>query len=447
MELIKEEKGEVEDVTSDIVKVITTGDVNPGEVVSEVIPCEVLEVIPVEVVSEVIRGEVVSEVIPSDTVKVITTGEVIPVEVITTGDKKVMNVVRLEKIKNINKRLFKRDKKNIIFVYSPPKVGSTSLVSSLRLNLSENYNIIHIHDEIMIGVLIKTDMEDITMSDIINYNEELGKNVFVMDIFRNPIERKISEYFEKLSSLHFNNTELNLNKYRMEKIIDRFNKVFEHISKDDYFFERYNIECPDHFDVENKYLLIENKGTKYIKLRMNDIDEWNVILTKIFKSNIVTVKDHETKNKSIGELYERFKKEYRIPYRHYLKIKESNCLKYYYSKEERENYLKSWEHKTEKKEITCYTKKEYDFYLNVCIENKYYNNNIEWDHYIDNGCLCMFCSKKRKEIVKKLKSGMKTINEKIIHDNELLKREIGLRMSISKPKKIIKNNLNNIVYL
>ena len=95
----------------------------------------------------------------------------------------------------------------------------------------------------------------------------------------------------------------------------------------------------------------------------------------------------------------------------------------------------------------CYTKKEYDFYLNVCIENKYYNNNIEWDHYIDNGCLCMVCSKKRNEIVKKLKSGVKTINEKIIHDNELLKREIALRMSISKPKKIIKNNLNNILYL
>jgi len=52
-----------------------------------------------------------------------------------------------------------------------------------------------------------------------------------------------------------------------------------------------------------------------------------------------------------------------------------------------------------------------------------------------------------KEIVKKLKSGIKTINEKIIHDNELLKREIALRMSISNPKKTIKNNLNNIVYL
>jgi hypothetical protein len=380
MELIKEEKGE------DVVKVITTG-----------------EVVPVEVVS-------------SDIVKVITTGDITRGEVPKEDEKVVMSELRLEKIKNINKRLFKRDKKNIIFVYSPPKVGSTSLVSSLRLNLSENYNIIHIHDEMMIGVLIKTDMEDIRMSDIINYNEELGKKVFVIDIFRNPIERKISEYFEKLSSLHFNNSEANLNKYRMEKIIERFNKIFEHLSKDDYFQERYNIECPDHFDVENKYLLIENKGTKYIKLRMNDIDEWNKILTNIFKSNIVTIKDHETKNKSIGELYERFKKEYRIPYRHYLKIKESNNLKYYHSKEERENYLKSWEHKTEKKEITCYTKKEYDFYLNICIENKYYNNNIEWDHYIDNGCFCKYCTEKRKEIYFKAKSGEKNF-EKIIHRN------------------------------
>ena len=64
------------------------------------------------------------DIVPSDTVKVITTGEVIttgdvnqgeviiPDKVITTGEvPKVMNVVRLEKIKNINKKLFKRDKK------------------------------------------------------------------------------------------------------------------------------------------------------------------------------------------------------------------------------------------------------------------------------------------------------------------------------------------------
>ena len=36
---------------------------------------------------------------------------------------------------------------NIIFVYSLPKVGSTSLVSSLILFALNRYVIIHIHDE------------------------------------------------------------------------------------------------------------------------------------------------------------------------------------------------------------------------------------------------------------------------------------------------------------
>ena len=79
------------------------------------------------------------------------------------------------------------------------------------------------------------------------------------------------------------------------------------------------------------------------------------------------------------------------------------------------------------------------------MENKYYNNNIEWDHYIDNGCLCMVCSKKRNEIVKRLKMGVKTIKEKIIHDNELLKREIILKRSSIMNEKMKKQaNLNDV---
>ena len=40
--------------------------------------------------------------------------------------------------------------KKIIFVYCPPRVGSTSLVSSLRLSGSHIYKVLHIHDEEML---------------------------------------------------------------------------------------------------------------------------------------------------------------------------------------------------------------------------------------------------------------------------------------------------------
>ena len=41
----------------------------------------------------------------------------------------------------------------LIFVYSAPKVGSTSIVSSLRLFGTDKFSVIHIHDEEMLNVL------------------------------------------------------------------------------------------------------------------------------------------------------------------------------------------------------------------------------------------------------------------------------------------------------
>ena len=42
---------------------------------------------------------------------------------------------------------------NIVFVYSQPKVGSTTLVSSIRISASNKYNVIHLHDELTLKIL------------------------------------------------------------------------------------------------------------------------------------------------------------------------------------------------------------------------------------------------------------------------------------------------------
>ena len=113
-----------------------------------------------------------------------------------------------ENIMNATDKLFNQNlniSNNYIFIYTPPKVGSTTLVTSLRVSLGKSFNIIHIHDEVMLSVL--TGINNVNINDIINYLANNGKNVYVIDVYRTPIERKISEFFEKLSSYHFNNTE------------------------------------------------------------------------------------------------------------------------------------------------------------------------------------------------------------------------------------------------
>ena len=80
----------------------------------------------------------------------------------------------------INK-IFALDIPNFIFVYTPPKVGSTTLVSSLRISLGRNYNVIHIHDDTMLSVL--TGINDITIDEIIHFLSRRGKNVYIIDVY------------------------------------------------------------------------------------------------------------------------------------------------------------------------------------------------------------------------------------------------------------------------
>ena len=53
-------------------------------------------------------------------------------------------------------KLFNTPCDNYIFVYTPPKVGSTTLVSSLRISLLVSFSIIHIHDDKIVGYIIGT---------------------------------------------------------------------------------------------------------------------------------------------------------------------------------------------------------------------------------------------------------------------------------------------------
>jgi hypothetical protein len=320
--------------------------------------------------------------------------------------------MNLQLIEESVSKLFNTTTDNYIFIYTPPKVGSTTLVTSLRVSMGKSYNIVHIHDEIMLSVL--TGINNVKINDIIYFLARNGKNIYVIDVYRTPVERKMSEYFEKLSPYHFNNTEENIVKYSMQRITDRFNKLFPHLENGDHYFEQYNIEEPIPFDFEKKYTLQEINNIKYIKLRLCDSELWSSILSNIFKSDIIIIHDYKTENKGIGELYRSFKRKYILPVNYVELIQKCKYFNFYYNKEERNMYLQSWCQKLAPI-FTPYTEIEYKFYINLCLENQYIYD-IQIDHYIDNGCFCKYCTDKRKEIYFKAKSGEKNF-EKIIHRN------------------------------
>jgi len=342
-----------------------------------------------------------------------------------------------QKIAESINKLFNSTINNYIFIYTPPKVGSTTLVTSLRVSLGKSYGTIHIHDEIMLSVL--TGINGVKINDIINFLSNQGKNIYVIDVYRTPIERKMSEFFEKISPYHFNNSEYNINKYSIKRISNRFNKLFPHIENGDHYFDKYDIIDPIPFDFKKKYTIQTINNIKYVKLRLCDSCQWSKILSNIFQSDIVLIPDYKTEDKGIGELYKKFKNEYRIPINYIELIKNDKYFNFYYNDIERNNYITLWQNK-KCEEFVPYTSIEYNFYMNLCLENQYIND-LQIDHYIDNGCFCNLCKKKRKEIFFKAKAGEK-IFEKIIH-NEIVnevKNEKIVEIN-NKLKELINNHL------
>ena len=317
-------------------------------------------------------------------------------------------------LKEAHDKLFKHSTNNYIFIYTPPKVGSTTLMTSFRISMGKTYNILHIHDEVMMSVL--TNIHNITIMDLIQFIANQKKQVFVIDVYRTPIERKMSEFFEKIGVLHFNNTYENVAKYSIKKTTDRFNYVFPYLGQGDHYFDKYLIDEPCAFDFDKKYTIQEINNVKFIKLRLCDSSEWGSILSKIMYTKVVIIVDYQTIDKTIGDLYNKFKKEYKIPSNFLSLISNCKYFNFYYSASERHNYLKSWESKISS-EFTHYTPDEYTFYMKISLENQYYDM-IQLNHYIDNGCFCKCCIKKRRDIYFKALNGTYA-NEKIIHEESV----------------------------
>lgn len=206
-----------------------------------------------------------------------------------------------------------------IFVYCSQKTGSQTLLNTFEKN---NYIVRHLHGDNQYfnkkyGMYWQNFLkEKNTIWEWIDYSIKNNNDniVYIIDSYRDPIERLISLFFQaeiykikdydKLSIQYlidyFNNNLL----YKLPRV-DAIDEVFDYYKKENF----------KSFDFNNKYNICKFDNKIIIKLRYRDINEWSNILSKIFGKNIELYNENITKDKDpkIYNLYKNFKLKYKVP--------------------------------------------------------------------------------------------------------------------------------------
>ena len=250
------------------------------------------------------------------------------------------------------KRLYKLDYIFDIFIYCGAKCGGSTLSKTF---INNSYKTLHLHTSLFTNINLLNkyiSQNKNNIFDIINNNKQ-NKYVYIIDSYRNPIERKISSLFQNIEQLiqdYKNKTVIELINIFNEQylfIIEEYHSINE-------VFENYKISKFDKFNFDKKYNYMKHENMILIKLRFKDIEEWGDILSEIFNKPINIYSENISDNKDYNNLYKEFKKYYKVS-----KIYIEKCLinnienidtyrefKIYNNDEEQKEYINEWLNKS-----------------------------------------------------------------------------------------------------
>ena len=228
-----------------------------------------------------------------------------------------------------------------MFVLCGGKCGGTTLANTLKKN---DYITTHFHHNITPGLFegITFNPNIISCFDLIKHNaKNNNNNIYIIDSYRLPIERKISSFFQ-----HLNCDNFKYNDMIIDMMIDYFNKYL--LENENYhpindILTYLNQPLFDSFDFTKRYNMIENGNIKIIKILFRDIKNWGTILSNVLEKEIIMYSDNLTENKLIYNLYKEFLKKFKIS-RNYLDniLPNDREFKIYNTKEEQEEYYNMW---------------------------------------------------------------------------------------------------------
>jgi hypothetical protein len=223
-----------------------------------------------------------------------------------------------------------------VFIICCGKSGSSTLHSTF---INNNYTSIHTHSNEDYNYVFK---KNCNLFELIEFNMKNHKEIYIIDSYRDPIERKISSFFQNLDDDNHNSIDF------ISSQLDRYIYSLENYVSINEIFDYFNIQYFKQFDFEKKYNILKYKNIIFIKLRFEDIKNWGQILSNIFNKNLELYSDNLSENKKYINEYNIIKNEYKIPEYMINIIKNNKEFKIYNTEEKQNEYIIFWEKKTKK---------------------------------------------------------------------------------------------------
>lgn len=169
-----------------------------------------------------------------------------------------------------------------------------------------------------------------------------NKKVYIIDVYRTPIERKISSFFEHISKKIPNYKNKNI-----EELINIFNTEYlnniEEYHPLDSIMMELGSESFNSFDFNKRYVKKEKGNLIFIKILFSDSKDWGEILSEIFNKKIIIQNKNLSQDKEYHLIYEEFKKKYKTT-ESYLNniLRNDKYFKIYNTKEQQEKYIEKY---------------------------------------------------------------------------------------------------------
>ena len=219
-----------------------------------------------------------------------------------------------------------------VYIYCCAKSGSSTLTHTMNKN---GYKAFHVHNINHYQTACIESKKNPNLFDIIEQSMINNKNVYIIDSYRTPFERKISSFFQNYYE----------DNYSIDYIINKFDEnIFfleEYVSMHE-IFNYFKLTNFDSFDFKNRYNILQFKNITFIKLRFEDINDWGEILTEIFKKHITMYNDNLSENKKYSNELNIIKKTYQVPEYMIQFIQNNSEFKIYNTSESQQKYLDYW---------------------------------------------------------------------------------------------------------